>query len=183
VRRTSHETSISSPTPSFFDFDFGGPASNFTALESSHRPQQSDIDHPEGNLSQLPSISNDSDLSHFQFLSDPPLFDMNTLGGSEEESTTAKRRRITDSQSVKPEDTPASVTSMDDTARAAAEEDKRRRNTLASARFRQKKKMREQALEKDHKEMAARLEKMENRIKELELENKWLRGLVVQSKP
>lgn len=53
----------------FFDFDFGGPASNFTALESSHRPQQSDIDHPEGNLSQLPSISNDSALSHFQFLS------------------------------------------------------------------------------------------------------------------
>jgi len=72
---------------------------------------------------------------------------------------------------------------MDDAARAAAEEDKRRRNTLASARFRAKKKMREQALEKDHKEMSAKIEKMESRIKELELENKWLRGLVVQNKP
>lgn len=113
---------------------------------------------------------------------DPPTFDMNTLGGTEEESV-AKRRKTTDSESMKPEDTPASVTSMDDAARAAAEEDKRRRNTLASARFRAKKKMREQALEKNHKEMSAKLEKMENRIKELELENKWLRGLVVQNKP
>ena len=52
----------------FFDFDFGGQASTFTSLDSPHRPQP-DIDHPEGNLSQLPSISNDSDLSHFEFLS------------------------------------------------------------------------------------------------------------------
>jgi len=71
----------------------------------------------------------------------------------------------------------------EDAAKLAAEEDKRRRNTLASARFRAKKKLREQALEKDHKEMSAKIEKMENRIKELELENKWLRGLVVQNKP
>jgi Basic region leucine zipper len=72
---------------------------------------------------------------------------------------------------------------MDDATHSAAEEDKRRRNTLASARFRAKKKMREQALEKDHKEMSVRVEKMENRIKELELENKWLRSLIVQNKP
>jgi len=70
----------------------------------------------------------------------------------------------------------------DEIARIAAEEDKRRRNTLASARFRAKKKLREQALEKDHKEMSVKIEKLENRIKELELENKWLRGLVVQGK-
>ena len=84
------------------------------------------------------------------------------------------------SSSARAEGTPVP---SDDVARAAAEEDKRRRNTLASARFRAKKKMREQALEKDHKEMSAKIEKMENRIKELELENKWLRGLVVQNKP
>jgi chromosome condensin MukBEF ATPase and DNA-binding subunit MukB len=70
----------------------------------------------------------------------------------------------------------------DEATRVAAEEDKRRRNTLASARFRAKKKMREQALEKDHKEMTAKIDKLEVRIKELELENKWLRGLVVQGK-
>jgi Basic region leucine zipper len=104
-----------------------------------------------------------------------------SLNADEEQST--KRRKFDPEASVKPEDTPLSLGSADESARAAAEEDKRRRNTLASARFRAKKKMREQALEKDHKEMSARLEKMENRIKELELENKWLRGLVVQSKP
>jgi hypothetical protein len=109
---------------------------------------------------------------------------VNALGAAEDESSSsAKRRKTLDGESVKPEDTPASVGSMDEAARGAAEEDKRRRNTLASARFRAKKKMREQALEKDHKEMSAKIDRMENRIKELELENKWLRGLVVQNKP
>ena len=70
--------------------------------------------------------------------------------------------------------------SAEDATRIAAEEDKRRRNTLASARFRAKKKLREQTLEKDHKEMTAKIERLENRIKELELENKWLRGIVTQ---
>jgi hypothetical protein len=79
---------------------------------------------------------------------------------------------------AKTEDAP-----QDEVTRADAEEDKRRRNTLASARFRAKKKLREQALEKDHKEMTAKIEMLEARIKELELENKWLRGLVVQNKP
>jgi Basic region leucine zipper len=76
-----------------------------------------------------------------------------------------------------------STISTEDVSRIAAEEDKRRRNTLASARFRAKKKLREQALEKDHKEMTAKIDKLQNRIRELELENKWLRGLVVQNKP
>ena len=111
---------------------------------------------------------------------------MNALGAAEDESSlssSAKRRKTLDGESVKPEDTPASLGSMDEGARGAAEEDKRRRNTLASARFRAKKKMREQALEKDYKEMSTKIDRMENRIKELELENKWLRGLVVQNKP
>ena len=98
---------------------------------------------------------------------------------SDEDSADTKRRKL--ESSVVPEDT--SLEPLDENARAAAEEDKRRRNTLASARFRAKKKMREQALEKDAKEMTAKIEKMEGRIKELELENKWLRGLVVQNKP
>jgi hypothetical protein len=107
---------------------------------------------------------------------------MNALGGTDDEESPAKRRKTLD-LSEPPEDTPSSMEPLDENARAAAEEDKRRRNTLASARFRAKKKMREQALEKDHKEMSAKIDKMENRIKELELENKWLRGLVVQNKP
>ncbi|KAG0368032.1 hypothetical protein BGX24_002977 [Mortierella sp. AD032] len=61
-----------------------------------------------------------------------------------------------------------------------ADEDKRRRNTAASARFRQKKRLREQILEKTAKEMTAKSEILEARARELEMEIKWLRGLIVE---
>ncbi|KAF9934904.1 hypothetical protein FBU30_010171 [Linnemannia zychae] len=61
----------------------------------------------------------------------------------------------------------------------AAEEDKRRRNTAASARFRQKKKLREQALEQTAREQTLRAEQLKNRVRELEMEVRWLRGLIV----
>ncbi|KAF9092053.1 hypothetical protein BGX23_004659 [Mortierella sp. AD031] len=64
--------------------------------------------------------------------------------------------------------------------KVAAEEDKRRRNTAASARFRYKKKLREQALEQTAKEQTLRAETLEARVKELEMEVKWLRGLIVE---
>ncbi|CAG8435178.1 4599_t:CDS:1 [Funneliformis mosseae] len=65
-------------------------------------------------------------------------------------------------------------------AKLAAEEDKRRRNTAASARFRVKKKMREQALERTAREMTAKAETLESRVRELEMEIKWLRSLIVE---
>ncbi|KAF9116064.1 hypothetical protein BGX27_005093 [Mortierella sp. AM989] len=60
------------------------------------------------------------------------------------------------------------------------QEDKRRRNTAASARFRQKKKLREQALEQTAQEQTSRAEILEARVKELEMEVRWLRGLIVE---
>ncbi|KAI9815098.1 MAG: hypothetical protein M1827_002941 [Pycnora praestabilis] len=69
---------------------------------------------------------------------------------------------------------------MEDASRMAAEEDKRRRNTAASARFRVKKKQREQALEKSAKEMTDRASALEARINQLETENKWLKNLVME---
>lgn len=60
----------------------------------------------------------------------------------------------------------------------AAEEDKRRRNTAASARFRVKKKQREQALEKQAKEMTEKVQQLEGKVQQLEMENKWLKGLI-----
>ena len=65
-------------------------------------------------------------------------------------------------------------------ARLAAEEDKRRRNTAASARFRIKKKQRDQALERQAKETAERVGELEKKITQLELENRWLRNLLVE---
>lgn len=68
--------------------------------------------------------------------------------------------------------------SPDDKSRMAAEEDKRRRNTAASARFRVKKKQREQALEKTLKDTSDKNHKLEMRVAQLEQENKWLRDLL-----
>ncbi|KAI8597292.1 hypothetical protein EDD21DRAFT_311025 [Dissophora ornata] len=68
----------------------------------------------------------------------------------------------------------------DYSTKVAAEEDKRRRNTAASARFRQKKKLREQALEQTAKEQTTRAEVLEARVRDLEMEVRWLRGLIVE---
>jgi len=70
--------------------------------------------------------------------------------------------------------------SYEDASRVAAEEDKRRRNTAASARFRVKKKQREQALERSAKEMADKVANFESRIATLETENKWLKSLITE---
>ena len=70
--------------------------------------------------------------------------------------------------------------SMEEATRLAAEEDKRRRNTAASARFRVKKKQREQALEKNNKEMSEKVTSLEGRIQQLETENKWLKNLIME---
>ncbi|KAH8677559.1 hypothetical protein BX600DRAFT_430904 [Xylariales sp. PMI_506] len=70
--------------------------------------------------------------------------------------------------------------SFEEQSRLAAEEDKRRRNTAASARFRIKKKAREQALERREKELNEEVVQLKNRITHLETENKWLRGLVME---
>ena len=67
---------------------------------------------------------------------------------------------------------------LEEQSRFAAEEDKRRRNTAASARFRVKKKQREQALEKQAKEMSDKVSHLESKVQQLEMENKWLKGLI-----
>ncbi|KAG1051835.1 hypothetical protein G6F42_028967 [Rhizopus arrhizus] len=46
-----------------------------------------------------------------------------------------------------------------------------------------KKKLREQALEKTTKEMAENVERLESKVKELEMEAKWLRALVIEKDP
>jgi len=68
----------------------------------------------------------------------------------------------------------------DDDAQRAVEDDKRRRNTAASARFRVKKKQREQALEHRTKELEDQLDVVRLRMQELETENKWLKSLVLE---
>ena len=80
----------------------------------------------------------------------------------------------------KAESTSTPSLTAEDKSRLAAEEDKRRRNTAASARFRVKKKQREQALEKTMKEANDRSSGLEARISQLEMENKWLKDLITE---
>lgn len=70
--------------------------------------------------------------------------------------------------------------SPEEKSRVAAEEDKRRRNTAASARFRVKKKQREQALERTVKDIQDRNAKLEAKVSQLEVENKWLKDLITE---
>ena len=75
---------------------------------------------------------------------------------------------------------PTSISPDTPQSRLAAEEDKRRRNTAASARFRVKKKQREQALERQAKDLADKTKALEEKVGRLETENEWLRGLVIE---
>lgn len=81
------------------------------------------------------------------------------------------------------ENTESQTTDPELAAKIAADEDKRRRNTAASARFRVKKKQREQALERTAKEMSEKAQTLEIRVKELEKEVRWLKNLIVEKDP
>ncbi|KAK2589941.1 hypothetical protein QQS21_012375 [Conoideocrella luteorostrata] len=90
-------------------------------------------------------------------------------------------KRKPENMSAAPASTPVSQqVNFQEASRVAAEEDKRRRNTAASARFRIKKKQREQALEKSAKEMNDKVSALENKVSQLETENKWLKNLLVE---
>ncbi|KAK6460974.1 hypothetical protein DFJ63DRAFT_314771 [Scheffersomyces coipomensis] len=65
-------------------------------------------------------------------------------------------------------------------AELAANEDKRKRNTAASARFRIKKKLKEQEMEQKSKELQDKVLGLEKRLKTLEMENKCLKNLILQ---
>ncbi|ORE09819.1 hypothetical protein BCV72DRAFT_52777 [Rhizopus microsporus var. microsporus] len=69
---------------------------------------------------------------------------------------------------------------IDNKEKNAVDEDKRKRNTAASARFRIKKKQREQSMQETVKEMTEKSEALQNRVHELEQEIKWLRGLLIE---
>lgn len=64
--------------------------------------------------------------------------------------------------------------------RVVAAEDKRKRNTQALARFRIKKKIKEQEMERKLKELEEKVAALEKRLKQLEMENKCLKTMIVQ---
>lgn len=89
--------------------------------------------------------------------------------------TSGLKRKVDAITSASPQHLP-----LDQQSRLAAEEDKRRRNTAASARFRVKKKQREQTLERSVKEVNDKNTDLEAKISQLEMENKWLKNLITE---
>ncbi|KAJ5669077.1 Regulatory protein cys-3 [Penicillium macrosclerotiorum] len=79
-----------------------------------------------------------------------------------------------------PGDHIAAALGQEEGVRVAAEEDRRRRNTAASARFRMKKKQREQALERTVRETTEKNASLEARVAQLEMENRWLKNLLTE---
>ncbi|KAH8806593.1 hypothetical protein DL96DRAFT_1631130 [Flagelloscypha sp. PMI_526] len=118
----------------------------------------------------------------------PPLPTIANTTSSDHTSSTAseprkKKARTSSSLSTSHKSStssPASASSpSDDGDPMSAAADKRRRNTMASARFRVKKKEREAALESKANELKVRVGELEKECEGLRRENGWLKGLVV----
>ncbi|CAK7902877.1 transcriptional activator of sulfur metabolism Met28p [[Candida] anglica] len=62
----------------------------------------------------------------------------------------------------------------------SSNDDKRKKNTAASARFRIKKKQKEQEMEKKAKQLQENVSNLEKRLRTLEMENKCLKNLILQ---
>lgn len=121
------------------------------------------------------STRSSSPLAEF---SAPANFTTSSSSGSSTPATpVARRRKSSETSDVRDDD---EADGLDETQRALAEEDKRRRNTAASARFRIKKKMREQQMERTTKDLQDKVQLLESKIVQLEMENKWLKNLVVE---
>lgn len=132
-------------------------------------------------LQSLQSLANLSRQAHQQILL-PKILPAMTL---EEITKALSPNTSTNDLTVKPIDTQTKTSaqlkrSASPAEKGPAEEDKRRRNTAASARFRIKKKLREQTMEKTVREMTEKSNGLEDRVKELELEIKWLRRLLLE---
>ncbi|KAF8847885.1 hypothetical protein BDZ45DRAFT_307062 [Acephala macrosclerotiorum] len=134
-----------------------------------------DFSFPDFNtFPQAPSFDNAPPPQLAPINTSQPLYPASSSAGSPAPAppSSAGTRRKADSVS--------SPQNIEDASRVAAEEDKRRRNTAASARFRVKKKQREQALERSAKEMSDKVSALEGRINQLETENKWLKNLITE---
>jgi len=123
------------------------------------------------NQSGLPPLISQPSYSHSLASSASPVSPPNGLASGPQVGEKRKSDAVMD---------PSHAQSLEEASRMAAEEDKRRRNTAASARFRIKKKQREQALERSAKEMSDKVSQLEARIGQLETENKWLKNLITE---
>jgi hypothetical protein len=151
------------------------------------------------NLEELPlgssPVNNSSDLASFtdstffdfdQFHSDSSL--KFTLNDSQQQSTQvpsdlpSNLDTFFNTSFVKQEEVTQQIPQNKRTAEVPdeSEQDKKKRNTLASARFRVKKKLKEQEMERTVKMLSERIAAYNERINHLELENSCLKSLILE---
>jgi len=174
----------------FFDFDLGHEgdiqAGSFAA-DGQPAPDNFDSkgleftpgDFQFNDFNPFPSTFSETGLPPTTLQTGQPLYASSPAAAGSPTSVVAPptgTKRKSDSIST----SPSEAQSFEEASRLAAEEDKRRRNTAASARFRVKKKQREQALERSAKEMSDKVASLEGRINQLETENKWLKNLITE---
>jgi len=173
----------------FFDFDLGHNAdlepTNF-GLDKGFGSDGAETVAPESvDMKPMDYMNESFSFSDFNTYPPPTSFDSAGLPQIQTEQSLYAESSVSspspDSASSKRKaDQITSPNDNESSSRFAAEEDKRRRNTAASARFRVKKKQREQALERSAKEMSDKVSALENRIGQLETENKWLKNLITE---
>lgn len=147
------------------DFNFGGFDTTYTSPTISG--------FPENHLANLQPIQPNPQAAYHQPLhQQQPGYAPPQRGGGR---ASGQADNLKDSVA-----TPSRPLSFEEASRLASEEDKRRRNTAASARFRVKKKQREQALEKSAKDMTDKVTTLEGRVVALETENKWLKDMLME---
>ena len=76
----------------------------------------------------------------------------------------------------------AATSPLNTSSASGYEADRRRRNTIASARFRERRRERNDSLASSRHHFIQQIESLNVRIHELELENQYLRGLVLETK-
>jgi len=165
----------------FFDFDQFHSTAAFEQQQRQAQQQQQSQRPASSDLASAPKNGPPFQFSEFQpfpMLSPTPLALQGNYPLQQGQSyvsspTTGEKRKGSFSTTPLTGD-------LEESSRMAAEEDKRRRNTAASARFRVKKKQREQALEKQAKDMSDKVQQLESKVQQLEMENKWLKELITE---
>ncbi|GMG20285.1 unnamed protein product [Ambrosiozyma monospora] len=160
------------------------PQSSFVGFKSSTGRNQSNTNSVETPSYTTLSAPSSGTASAPQTATTTPSVTQSRFGPTSSTTTVSSFSPV-QSTSPQPYQTTSSLYSKSsptnsDTSTKATETDKRRRNTAASARFRIKKKMKEQEMERTLKELSDMSKNMEMKIQQLEMENRLLRNLVVE---
>lgn len=155
---------------SFFDFDSLYHTTQFQGFEKSNLQNEF---HQE--LAKVETIQPSSDAVQDDFLAQYIKTETN-----EDDLKLYSLKSTPSAQSTISEQSPKSQPFTPSTAGEETEKDKKKRNTAASARFRIKKKLKEQEMERTLKALTERVQAYNSRIQQLEFENKCLKGLIIE---